>query len=562
MGIYNFWNYFKNTFSGAVHKLKEKDKFIFEIDNFMIDMNGLIHTSSQKIYKYGSYKPKTETSVIIPNLKNQIEVFDDVCKNIEILFNLVNPKKRLILAIDGSAPFSKIIQQRKRRYSASLSRNENDLSFDSSNISPGTQFMDYLGKYIDWFIKNKISENKSWQNIEVILSNSNAPNEGEAKLISYIRRYGNKDESYCIHALDADLLMLALGTHLKNIYVLRDDLYDYNNKYFIVNISNVALQLAEMVRWDSNKQYDPQNAVDDFIFLCFTMGNDFLPHIPSLEILEGGIDLILNIYKEIGKLHGHLLQNTDGDVMFNKNILKILFEQVSSYEKNILENKLKIKRYFQDKILENCVDDTGTLDIEKYRTEYCEEYFGKGKRKLKKISHDYLDGLQWVMKYYKNGCQDWKWHYAYDYAPPANIISENLDSYVCPKYGKTMPLTPYQQLLAIIPPKSKNLLPFPLNNLLTDDKSPLKNYCPEKFEIDLSGKKYEYQGVVLLPMINPELIINSYISVANLIDQKETKRNVFQKTLIYTYDINRNIEFRSYYGNIKNCKVKISQIIL
>ena len=443
-----------------------------------------------------------------------------------------------------------------------MTRNENDLSFDSTNISPGTQFMDYLGKYIDWFIRKKLSENKSWQNIEVILSNSNAPNEGEAKLISYIRRYGNKDESYCIHALDADLLMLALGTHLKNIYVLRDDLYDYNNKYFIVNIANVALQLGEMIRWDSKKHFDPENAVDDFIFLCFTMGNDFLSHIPSLEILEGGIDLILNIYKDIGKEHGHLLQNTDGDIMFNKNVLKILFEKVSTYEKNILENKLKNKRYFQDKILENCVNETGDIDIEKYRIEYCEEYFGKGKRKLKKISHDYLDGLQWVMKYYKNGCQDWKWYYPYDYAPPANVLSEHLETYITPKYMKTTPLTPYQQLLAIIPPKSKNLLPYPLNNLLTDDNSPLKNYCPDKFEIDLAGKKYEYQGIVLLPMINPGLIIDSYISVANLIDKKETKRNVFQKTLVYNYDINKVDEFRSYYGNIKNCKVKISQIIL
>ena len=59
-----------------------------------------------------------------------------------------------------------------------------------------------------------------------------------------------------------------------------------------------------------------ERVIDDFVLMVAFVGNDFLPHLPSLEIREGAIDTILDIYKtSITELGGYMTSN--GEVCIN-----------------------------------------------------------------------------------------------------------------------------------------------------------------------------------------------------------------------------------------------------
>jgi 5'-3' exonuclease len=567
MGVARFFLWLKQNFPNHMKVVKNDDKMIVEIDNFIIDLNGVFHNSAQKIYQYGNFKPKhirllTKEKQIVNDNKTNLLVYKDVCETIEKLLMTVSPKKRLILCVDGPAPLAKQMQQRQRRFRTTTEINE---KFDTCQITPGTRFMDNLTKYIDWYIRKRISESEVWKNIEIIFSNEKAPGEGESKGIMYIKKNKNIDESYCIHGADADLIMLGLSTYLPKFYILRDDIYDNLNKFFCIDIGNIGKELTEIMKWESDLYlYDNLCAINDFIFMCFMLGNDFIPHIPSIEILEGGIDVMLSIYKDTGKFYGHLTTfDKNNNVIFCNGSLEIFLGNISFYEKHLLEHKLSNKgMYYPDLLLEkhSKYNSHGyDLDINSYIKEYCDTYFNCNN--MSKVSHLYLEGMQWILSYYTTGITNWEWFFPFYYAPPASILIEHIKTFKLPKYGKTFPLTPYQQLLCVLPPSSANLLPSPLNQLLIDQDSPIKKFCPNNIEIDLSGKKNDWQGIVLLPILNINIIKKAYNQYIKMIHKHDIKRNIIGKTFYYEYT-DDEMFFSSYYGNIEKCKAKIKYIQL
>jgi 5'-3' exonuclease len=47
--------------------------------------------------------------------------------------------------------------------------------------------------------------------------------------------------------------------------------------------------------------YDGERVIDDFVLLTVMCGNDFVPHLPSLDIGEGAMDTLLKYYR-----YGHV----------------------------------------------------------------------------------------------------------------------------------------------------------------------------------------------------------------------------------------------------------------
>ena len=87
-------------------------------------------------------------------------------------------------------------------------------------------------------------------------------------------------------------------------------------------------------------KFDFERLVDDFVFLCFFVGNDFLPHLPSLQIREGALDAIMAMYKNaLPSLDGYLTNS--GRINFSN--CDVLFRDIAKYEEEFF-------RFEQDKI--------------------------------------------------------------------------------------------------------------------------------------------------------------------------------------------------------------------
>jgi 5'-3' exonuclease len=574
MGIKHYFKWFKNKFADSIYRLKKgetlsdlKEEVIMEdgivVDNLMIDMNGLFHNSAQKIYKYGNFKsPKSllgrpKHSKASGGYQTQLKVFQDVCSSIDNILNIVKPRKRLIMCVDGPAPLSKQAQQRQRRFMSALEADENK-SFDSCSITPGTKFMDFLTKYIDWYIRKQMSNPDCfWSNIEIVFSNEKSPGEGEHKLLSYVRNYGNKEESFCINGMDADLIMLALASHMPKFYILREEMMDPSFDFYIIDIGTVRSSLCEIMRWkDKKDNYDSERAINDFIFMCFAVGNDFLPHIPALEIIEGGIEVMFDVYKNVGEEFGHITKIGSKGVQFCKKSLAAFLGTISQYEKGVLEDKLSHKdRYFPNPLLEGCakfLEGKYDLDIERYREEYYRTNLSDVDEE--KLCHDYLEGMQWVLSYYTKGPPNWKWRFPYHYAPFAYTISKHVKTFKFPEYPISSPTVPFIQLLSVLPPKSADLLPTPLADVLRGKE--MEEYCPKDFPIDLSGCKNTWEATVILPMIEYSDIEKIYFKYIQNVPEQERRRNTLGKS--YIYQPSNSYNFHSFYGDFVCSVTKIS----
>ena len=190
MGIKFFWRFFNRRYSQHITRLKKNIKLRqknTKIDTFCIDLNGIVHPKAQIIYNYGEKKSQKNIYSNLTIAQKELECFKLILNEIEKLIRIVEPRKQLLLVLDGVAPISKQKQQRSRRYKNSLDIDEKN-DFDSNCISPGTRFMDKLSKYLDFYIRIMIQKNTKINIIyssEKNISDSGKPYQLNSKLNSY-----------------------------------------------------------------------------------------------------------------------------------------------------------------------------------------------------------------------------------------------------------------------------------------------------------------------------------------------------------------------------------------
>jgi 5'-3' exoribonuclease 1 len=177
------------------------------------------------------------------------------------------------------------------------------------------------------------------------------------------------------------------------------------------------------------------------------------------------------------------------------------------------------------------------------------------------VCKDYLQGVQWILSYYTRGIPSWRWFYPHHYAPFAGDLAKYAEQ-VPPSFAETQPLLPFQQLLSVLPPASRQLIPEPLDLLLDDEKSSIAKYYPREFEIDMAGKRNDWEGVVLLPILDFDKIVGVYRVLESRISAGDMKRNIVGKTFVYRYDPQVSYVFKCHYGYINNCHVRVNLVDL
>lgn len=267
----------------------------------------------------------------------------------------------------------------------------------------------------------------------------------------------------------------------------------------------------------------------------------FKNYIHSLEVLK--LDQISDDIFEI-YLKNDVPQLYSKDFSLNKYLRKLnkIIEQSSlDIENNSqLKNSLETSKNIYDKKFLNWKDDYYKKKL---------NFSVNDNEKLTELCRCYVDGLQWVLEYYYKGCPSWSWFYKYHYLPRISDVNLGIDFYI--KKGskiffkKSQPFKPFEQLMAVLPSRSKKLVPEIYWSLMTDSKSPIIDYYPNEVDIDYNGKTASWEAVVLLDFVNEKKLINALKIFEDKLTVEEKKRNTHGKPLIFNYDSNSGKNYKS-----------------
>jgi 5'-3' exoribonuclease 1 len=527
MGIPSYFAHVLKKYPHVIKRLTELPC----IHNLYLDCNGMIYDVVHQM----QFNPSDQSSY-------ETELLQRVCDSIDACIAIMRPISSVFLAFDGVAPVAKLNQQRERRYKSwylgemeaqrrrDHAKQGNRIqppkpSWNTSSITPGTQFMNALH---DKLAEHYDDATKRYA-IKIMVSSSKEHGEGEHKLFEYIRNHAadHAGTNTVIYGLDADLIMLCMS----HLHISRG-IYLYRETPEFVKSVNVALDEKERYFMDIPEFADaiwgalvaphtpngaliPKGGVRgtvgspmDYIFMCFMLGNDFMPHFPALNIRTTGIASLMDAYRATIGADETIIQTTSrNEYVIHWPNYKKLVAHLAAQELTLIRKEHATRdrqaRHMRDtdkeddvmhdvlmlpmtqRSVERGIDPFSAGWEQRYYAALCDIH-DHDRVARDALCRNYLEGMEWTFRYYTSGCVDWKWSYANHYPPLLTDLVHHIPETHNPPFSflRVKPKEPIRdvvQLCYVLPRASHSLLPPSVQRALmrsklaskyTDDGSP------------------------------------------------------------------------------------------
>jgi len=518
MGIPSYFSYIIKNYSNIIRNLLYLKSNGIDVHHLYMDCNSIIYDA------FRSIEGSTEMNVY------QLEelIIEKVIAQINGYFEIISPLTTAMVAFDGVAPLAKMEQQRNRRYKNAPSHAAVE-TWSTANITPGTSFMKKISKRLQLhFEKNKKS-------FLVIVSTSEEHGEGEHKLFHYIRNQKIlPTENAAVYGLDSDLIMLSIFhcSPFKNFYIFREATEfikssitisrdDNAPSYYILDIKNLSKSILSEMQCGVS---DPQR-IYDYVFLCFFLGNDFLPHFPSLNIRTHGITVLLDIYRiYIGNYADRFFISKSPTMNIQWKWVRLFIKELAKREHEYIIQEYEVRSKWDKRnwltgtpeeqdfltssvpIIYRAEEDYICPTEKGWELRYYKSLF-RGPVKPTSIATNYLEGLEWVFKYYTVECPHWRWKYHYNYPPLLKDLSENVPSgdhtFILSQDKQNKPFKSTVQLAYVLPPSSHILLDQKCRDIL---KKKYVDLYPERYEYQWAFCRYLWEAHAELPEISLEIM--------------------------------------------------------
>ena len=487
MGIPSYFSHIIRKYGSIIKKMKD----FKGASNIYFDSNSLIYDIIRTL-------PWAEN---ITKLEYERNIYNELCIKIDDYINKINPTNKVMIAFDGVAPVAKLNQQKTRRYKSKFTqcventiKQATNSKWDQASITPGTTFMNNLDIYIRDYFSKKYDPRVS--SLQIHISCATEFGEGEHKLFDFIRdnkEYHKKTTTF-IYGLDSDLIMLCLN-HLyisKNIFLFRES-PDFANSinsslesnilcYLDIHQLSISI-LREMGCVQKNTIHNKKK-IHDYIFISFMLGNDFMPHFPALNIRTNGISILLETYQNIIGNNKYLCDGTK----INWRNVKLFIQELARHEEKYLKSEYVIRDKWARRKQRGCTAIEAKLekfsfipvthrDAEQYidpykhgwELRYYKQLFhmNQPQKYIKHICTNYLEGLEWTMEYYTNGCKNYRWHYKYHYPPLLTDLVRFIPDFDTLMIETNLqPINALTQLCYVLPKQSLHLIPTSLHTAL------------------------------------------------------------------------------------------------